>query len=263
VAESAGRNGVELAYEIAGRGDPAMVFVHGWSCDRSYFLPQFEFFARRHRVATVDLRGHGESGRPQPGPSAYVVETFAQDVLAVAEAAGLVRPIVVGHSLGALVALQCAAGDSVRAAVLIDSAPIVNTDVKQFLARGADLIEHGDDAWRTNLAKGWFLPTDTVRREDIIQAVAAFPSDVAAASLRAVAEFDGVSALHDVDVPLLSIGSAVPTDSPADLRAACPTITIGQTVGSGHFNHLEVPDQVNLMIGRFLAINGLEPVSSP
>jgi hypothetical protein len=55
---------------------------------------------------------------------------------------------------------------------------------------------------------------------------------------------------------MLSIGSAVPTDSPTDLRDACPTITIGRTVGSGHFNHLEVPDQVNLMIERFLAING-------
>ena len=43
----------------------------------------------------------------------------------------------------------------------------------------------------------------------------------------------------------------------ADLRSACPTITIGQTVGSGHFNQLEVADKVNLMIERFLAINPL------
>jgi hypothetical protein len=39
--------------------------------------------------------------------------------------------------------------------------------------------------------------------------------------------------------------------------AACPTITIGQTVGSGHFNQIEVPDQVNMMIERFLAVNAL------
>jgi hypothetical protein len=39
----------------------------------------------------------------------------------------------------------------------------------------------------------------------------------------------------------------VPTDDPTDQRAACPTIAIGQTVGAGHFNQLEVPDQVNLM----------------
>ena len=54
-----------------------------------------------------------------------------------------------------------------------------------------------------------------------------------------------------------SIGSATASDAPAALRGACPTITIGQTVGSGHFNQLEVPEQVNLMIERFLAINDL------
>jgi pimeloyl-ACP methyl ester carboxylesterase len=59
------------------------------------------------------------------------------------------------------------------------------------------------------------------------------------------------------------IGAAWPTDAPADLRGACPKITIGQTVGAGHFNQLEVPDQVNRMIERFLAINlGVEARSS-
>jgi hypothetical protein len=56
-------------------------------------------------------------------------------------------------------------------------------------------------------------------------------------------------------VPVLSIGSAHPANSSADLRAACPSIAIGQTVGSGHFNQLEVPGQVNAMIGKFLALN--------
>ena len=63
----------------------------------------------------------------------------------------------------------------------------------------------------------------------------------------------------NVRVPVLSIGSAEPTNTPADLRSHCPTITIGQTVGAGHFNQLEVPQQVNLMIDRFLAITGLSP----
>jgi pimeloyl-ACP methyl ester carboxylesterase len=70
-------------------------------------------------------------------------------------------------------------------------------------------------------------------------------------------EFDGESALAGATVPVLSIGSAVPANSAADLRRACPAITIGQTVGAGHFIQLEVPDQVNAMIERFLAITDL------
>src|SRR5262245_41821737 len=117
-------DGVRLAYDTAGRGEPPVVFVHGWGGDRSYFAPQVTHFADRHAVATLDLRGHGESGRPEPGrPGSYEVAAFADDTLAVAEAAGLHRPVVVGHSLGGLAALACAARPgAVRAAVMVNPA---------------------------------------------------------------------------------------------------------------------------------------------
>src|SRR5260370_14471127 len=101
VAKFRPRGGVSLAYDIAGAGDSAMIFVHGWSCDRSYFAPQFEHFAAGHAVAAMDLRGHGNSS--QPGPGSYDVEILADDALAVAEAAGFTAPVAVGHSLGPLI----------------------------------------------------------------------------------------------------------------------------------------------------------------
>jgi pimeloyl-ACP methyl ester carboxylesterase len=251
------RDGVKLAYDRAGGGDPALVFVHGWSCDRSYFAPQFEHFARRNTVVTVDLRGHGDSSQPEPGPGVYDVDTFADDVLAVC--AELDQPVVVvGHSLGGLIALACAArAGAVRAAVMVDPAPIVNAAVKAFLGGAVDPIAADDDgSWRKSFVSGMFLPSDTARRDEIIGAMTTRPPAVAAASARAIAEFDGLAALGAVEVPLLSIGSSVPSDAAADLLGACARITIGQTVGSGHFNQLEVPDQVNAMIERFLVTNG-------
>jgi pimeloyl-ACP methyl ester carboxylesterase len=251
------RDGVKLAYDVGGRGDTAIVFVHGWACDRSYFAPQVAHFGVRHPVVTVDLRGHGESGRPEPGPDAYLIGALRDDVLAVARDAGFDRPVVIGHSLGGLVALACAAsaGD-VRAAVMVDPAPIVNERRKQFFRDVADTVEHDDDAsWRTEFVNGMFLPSDTARREEIISGMTQLPPRIAAALVLAMGQFDGAAALAAVDVPLLSIGSAAPSDAAADLRKACRSITVGQTVGSGHFNQLEVPDQVNLMIERFLAVN--------
>ncbi|MCU1429332.1 MAG: alpha/beta hydrolase fold protein, partial [Actinomycetia bacterium] len=153
------RDDVELAYDTAGSGDPPIVFVHGWACDRSYFAPQFEHFAGGHAVASLDLHGHGESSRPDATSGAYDIDRFADDVLAVAEAAGFDRPVVVGHSLGGVTALACAARPgAVRAAVMVDPAPIVSESLTAFLGQAANEMETDTDgSWRTAFVKGMFL----------------------------------------------------------------------------------------------------------
>ena len=252
-------DGVTLAFDAAGSGDPPMVFVHGWLCDRSHFAPQFDHFASRHAVLGLDLPGQGDSGRPSPDSGRYGIDAFAKDVLAVASAAGYERPVVVGHSLGAAVALACAARpDAVRAAVMVDSTPILDQAAKSFLTSAVVAIESDTDGdYRRQLFAGMFLPTDTVRRDEIITASGRVPGPIAAAAIRGLIDFDGAAAFAAVRVPILSIRSGMPGDPPSALQAACPTITIGQTVGAGHFIQLEVPEQVNHMIERFLAVNDI------
>lgn len=252
------RDGARLVYETAGAGEPPIIFVHGWCCDRSFFAPQFAHFAARQAVAALDLRGHGESGASGPGADGYRIETLAADVLAVAEAAGLRQPVLAGHSLGALVGLACAAQPgAIRALLMIDPAPITNAGGKRFfLDSAAAVAADQDGSWRRAFAAGMFLPTDRVQRTAITNGMAQVPPDIAAAVMRAMGEYDGAAALAAATVPVLSIGSAAPGNKSADLRALCPAITIGQTVGAGHFLQLEVPDQVNAMMERFLAVAG-------
>ena len=69
------------------------------------------------------------------------------------------------------------------------------------------------------------------------------------------AAFDAAAILRGCEVPVVIISSAVPTNGSACLLEVNPAITIGQTVGAGHFLQLEVPEQVNLMIERFLSVN--------
>ena len=261
VAEHVSVAGIRLVYDTAGAGDPPMIFIHGWGCDRSFFAPQFARFAAGHAVAAMDLRGHGGSGRPEPGPGRYDMDVLADDVLSVAEAAGFGRPVLVGHSLGALIGLVCAARvRAIRALVMVDPAPITNERAKKFFRDSAGAVAADEDgSWRRNFAGSMFLPTDVARRAAIIEQMGAGPPAIAAEVMRVMGEFDG-AVLGKVSVPVVSIGSTTPANSSADLRRLCPAIAIGQTVGSGHFNMLEVPDQVNAMIERFLAISGL---SSP
>jgi pimeloyl-ACP methyl ester carboxylesterase len=101
-----------------------------------------------------------------------------------------------------------------------------------------------------------FLPTDDAqRRAQIIKSMCAVPNDIAIAMVRAMAAFDAVAILRSCEVPILTIASAVPTNGSAFLLEANAKIITGQTVGAGHFLQLEVPEQVNPMIERFLSVN--------
>ncbi len=53
-------DGLALHYRSVGGGSPALVFVHGWSCDDSYWESQRRHFAPNHQVVTIDLAGHGQ-----------------------------------------------------------------------------------------------------------------------------------------------------------------------------------------------------------
>ena len=58
----AAADGVSLVYDVRGTGDTALVFVHCWACERSFWRGQVDHFADRFRVVAIDLPGHGASG---------------------------------------------------------------------------------------------------------------------------------------------------------------------------------------------------------
>jgi pimeloyl-ACP methyl ester carboxylesterase len=253
MAVTSGSNGLKIAYDSAGAGDPPLVFVHGWCCDRSYFSPQFDHFGARHAVASVDLRGHGESEASADGK--YSVEGFADDAAAVIEELGFDRPVVVGHSMGGLVAMALGARPGATSGVvLVDPAPLCSDEATRgsLESMAQRCASDHDGAWRSAFVAGMFLPTDRVRRDQITAGMPAAPTEVAAGAVRAMAEFDPDTPTR-IEVPVLAIGSASPSNTLPAVRRLCARATTGQTVGSGHFNQLEVPEQINAMIERWLA----------
>jgi pimeloyl-ACP methyl ester carboxylesterase len=242
-----------LAYDAAGGGDPSMLFLHGWCGDRSFFAPQFDHFSTTHRVVAVDLPAHGESATP----AEYTIESFATAVGTLAGSLGLGPTVVFGHSLGAMVALALTqqASDLVCAVAMVDPPPLSKEVWKGFAAQLVPSFQGPDGrAGRRKFVEQMFLPTDDAdRRTQIIKTMCAVPNDIAIPMVNAMAAFDSVAALRKCGVPILVIGSAVPTNSSTFLLDANPAIMIGQTVGAGHFHQLEVPEQVNPMIERFLS----------
>lgn len=96
-----------------------LLLHHGLASSQHIWDRMLPPLTQCRRVVTFDARGHGVSAKPNRG---YGFEHVVGDALAVSRAAGLGRPVVVGHSWGAMVALELAARhpESIAGAVLID-----------------------------------------------------------------------------------------------------------------------------------------------
>jgi len=92
-------------YEHGKKDGTVLVFVHGWSCDASYWREQVEYFKGKYHMFLIDLAGHGRSGSEREN---YTMEAFGQDVLAVVKSIGAEKVILIGHSMGALVIAHAA-----------------------------------------------------------------------------------------------------------------------------------------------------------
>lgn len=249
------RDGVSLAYSTAGSGKPALVLIHGWTCDRGFFAPQVEAFSPRHRILTADLKGHGESDKPDED---YTISGFADDVAWMAKELGLVRYVVIGHSMGGMVAQEMAArqADAVSAVVRIDSGPLRMDQAgarlwDERVAGLSDPQRHMET--RRRMVEGMFEQyDDPARKASIAETMLGAPRHVALASLRAIASWDREAAVRKCKVPVLNIETRRSLDPAwAELM---PRAFHGRTTGAGHFAQVEAPDQVNAMLSRFLEI---------
>jgi pimeloyl-ACP methyl ester carboxylesterase len=98
-------DGVRIVYDVRGHGDIALVFVHCWACNRFFWRNQVDVFSSRYRVVTLDLAGHGESGKDR---KQWTILGLAQDVVAVVNDLQLKKIILIGHSMGGPVCLEAA-----------------------------------------------------------------------------------------------------------------------------------------------------------
>jgi pimeloyl-ACP methyl ester carboxylesterase len=90
-----------IHYLNQGQGPDAVVFLHGWNCDASFWLAQMAAVGQERRVVAVDLLGFGKSDAPE---AEYTQDLLARSLAAVLDAAGVRRAVLVGHSMGLAVA---------------------------------------------------------------------------------------------------------------------------------------------------------------
>ena len=251
--QSAISNGLRIAYEDVGHGLPAVVLIHGAFGSRSHYAAQIEHLAQRHRVVALDLRGHGESDVPQGG---FRLRDYAEDVVAVCEAAGLVHSVLCGHSMPVALIAASLKPDRVAGVALLDGAMLYPEPLRsQVLATLVPVLE-GDgsiEAMQGFLVGRGIGPYDSAELKARVMAeIAAAPAGLSAPLMRDVMTLD-FSQFLTGSFPLLYVHAGMPADL-TRLRELRPDVLLGAVVGSGHWMMLEVPEQVNAMLDRFLQI---------
>jgi pimeloyl-ACP methyl ester carboxylesterase len=191
---------------------------------------------------------------------AYTEAGFADDLAWLCDQLRLAKPVVVGHSMGGNVAFELARRypELPAAVVALDSAIVRPDQVGPVVQRHAAALRGPDwqEAQR-RFAEGFFLPTDDARtKARLIDGMAAVPQHVARSAWEQhLLEWDGAAAAAACTVPALFVSAGTPLSDVARFRELAPQLVTGQTVGAGHFIPLLVPEQVNAMLERFLAVS--------
>lgn len=252
------RDGVRLAYDDTGAGGPPIVFVHGWTCRRSDFAAQVAHFSASHRCIAIDLRGHGDSEAPQQD---YTIAGFADDVAWMCDQLGVRDAVLVGHSMGGAVVLQLAAArpDLARALALLDPAILFPPETRPLIEQLSETFAGPDgmEAVRAFETQQFFIASSAEElKRNIVDAACRTPQHVVVSAFRDLAAFDAEAALAAIKAPLLCVNAEPMVREEARLRAIRPDAIIARTAGAGHFHQVEVPDQVNAMLARFIEIAG-------
>ena len=256
-------DGSRVHYESYGKGQEAVVFVHGWTCDLTFWRGQAPVY-EKHRALLVDLPGHGQSEKPEV---AYTQERFARAIDAAMRDAGVTRAVLVGHSMGGPVALTFLRLFPARAKALVLVDAYVPEAPKDDAERAAQkarmepfLRSFTEPAYRETQRKmieGMFsAKTTTAQREEIRTKMMTAPQHVMASAIQGMFALEAPKAGETAGLPVMAIMSAsqVRPGFEARLRTVFPNLRKYEAwEGSGHFLMMESAERFNRALEEFLA----------
>ena len=248
-------NGRKIAYTLTGSGRPA-VLLHGWMCNRHFWKEQIRLLSDSHQVLAPDFCGHGDSDVDAAG---CTMEQLARDVYGLTETLGIEQTVMVGHSMGGMVAQQFCIQHPERVSALVLVTTIA-ADVEDRLISKRIASEAGQTGFRDAFLRqfdGWFGPeTDPGLMRWARVEMLRTPEVVGLSLVLSYRRFDLRAHLPGIRIPTLVIcggsdASAVPDES----RALVDLIPGAQMVlmECGHFPMLEEPKTFNRIVDDFLA----------
>jgi pimeloyl-ACP methyl ester carboxylesterase/predicted glycosyltransferase len=272
------RGGTRIRYEVHGGGPRTLLFVPAWAIVHSrVFKAQLPWFADRFRCVTYDPRGNGGSDRPQD-VAAYSFDALAGDALAVLDATGTREAVLIGFSLGAIVATMIAATRPERASaiVMFGAAGTVGPGNRSMAPAAFAAQRERHEGW-DKYNRDYWLRDYPDFAEFFMSQVHCEPHSTRQIeeAISWAAETDGATLVRTVDARTLP--ASIDLGEAMYRRVTCPTLLIhgsddrisplgrAQAIaaltgaelevleGAGHAPHARYPARVNALVDDFLA----------
>jgi len=250
----AAADGVPIAYTVAGSGSPALVFIHGWMCEQSFWAAQAEGFRETNTVVTIDLPGHGLSGTER---EAWSVLAFGPDVQAVVEHLDLRDAVLIGHSMGGPVALEAARLMPHRVIGVVAIDALHDAELKWDPEHSKALLAAFENNWVGTCAQfvASMFPegADPVLIEQVNASMCDGVPEIGVALMRDFGNYELAPALEAVDIPVRYLSADLwPTNVEAN-RKYQPDFDGVVMEGVGHFLMMEQPGEFNELLRKILA----------
>lgn len=242
----------KVHYLNGGKGKEALIFVHGWTCDATFWRKQTAAFPGK-RVITLDLPGHGQSDKPQTD---YTMDYFARSIEAVMRDAKVERAVLVGHSMGTPVVREFYRLYPQRALALV----IVDGALRPLMSK--EQTDGFSKAMRANytavvplMVDGMLTPVkDTNLKTEIRTTMLGTPEHVGISAMAGMTDEKNF-AKDSIKVPVLAILAKSPfwtPDTESFLRSLAPNLEFHTMEGVSHFLMMEKPQEFNSMLQTFL-----------
>ncbi|MEU4392710.1 alpha/beta fold hydrolase [Kribbella sp. NPDC023855] len=254
---------ITVGYDEAGDGDQALVLVHGHPFNRSMWQPQLERFGRPGlRVVAADLRGYGATS-VVPGTTTF--ETFARDVIGLADHLNLGSFALGGLSMGGQIVMETYRlfPERITGLILADTSAQAETPASRTARRQlADRLEtEGMGPYAEEVLTKMVAPSNIARLPEVADKVMLMmqqtPSAGAAAAMRGRSDRpDYLETLKSATVPaLVVVGSEDDFTPIADaelMHNTLPSSTLAIIKGAAHMPNLEREDEFNAALDTFL-----------
>jgi pimeloyl-ACP methyl ester carboxylesterase len=251
-------DGTTIVGEVSGKGDTALLFLHGWCGDRQFWKHQAKPFAADYKVVAIDQAGHGESGKDR---KEWTIDSLASDVAAIVKELELKRVILIGHSMGGPIALLAAKKLPGVVVGVIGVDTLQNVEFKMPEEAVDGFLKRFEDDFKGSVGEGFISAlvsekSDPEVKKWLSDRAAAQDQKMAVGLMRNMFKVDQAKALKEAGVSVRCINSAGgfqfhrPTDAEVNKKHGdFDVVTIDDV---GHYPMLEKPKEFNEALKKVL-----------